>query len=665
MYCVRAVGVGRHAHIRPDTASADPVFLLMAKGRLPPFSPSGGIVRASDVTIEWLREYLEGWEGSDGQYYAWCPVHDDQGTSVKGLSITVKPSGKILVKCHSPHCGATLTDVIKALEGFSPDDDDIPDVKVRKTPSIKGKAGLATWVGYTQVDAHIWEQLGCLDHGDGVRFTFAESDVIKVRKFPKDIHFEPKGAEVSPLWPIPQDELPEHISITEGESDCGTTYAASLPPGFSVTKGADTPLSVATFSALASRGVREVTVYADADQSGASLRDTVTSLAIDAGLAVNICDLTRIVDPFYPHKDLNSLWKAVDNPQQFSDLVERATYAISRGREFLTVRDYLMAADAEVDWIIDRLLSPTDKVLIWGPPKAYKTWTVLDLVRSLVNCTPFLMRAEWTPSRPHKTLLVEEEGSLPLFARRLKRLDIDPDDDNFMVIHRKGIKFTEPDSISYIISVCREYEVEVIIFDPLQRMIPGVNENDAAETGVVWDEIARIQQACPNLTVIVVHHGNKSEVGGWASSRGSSRHGGEVDLGIQMQKHPIEDNVISIWMDGREAHANLEPDTSFKGKITITDDTFSIDARDVEVTVKKNRKQDQSDVNEHLVFQAIQNGHNTRTKIKLETQLSDPTVVKHLHTLIEQELIEEEVHGGTRPNTYTERQDQDQDQGSE
>lgn len=576
---------------------------------------------------------------------------------MKGGSVTVKPSGKVLYKCHSPHCGATLVDVIKAIEGGYGSDDDEPVVTVKKTPSTKGKSGLKWWVQYTQIEAGIWEMLGCFDHGDGVRFTFDESDVVKIRKPPKDIHFEPKGAECSPLWPIPQDELPAHISITEGESDCGTTYAAGLPPGFSVTKGADTPLSVATFQALALRGVHEITVYADADQSGTALRERITALAIDAGLAVNVCDLTRVVDPFFPHKDLNSLWKTLEgNVDTFKELVAKATLAVARGRDFLTVEEIMQKAEEEVDWVVDHLIAPQDKILIWGPPKSYKTWIVLDLIRSLTTCAPFLQRQEWAPKNPQRVMLVEEEGNTELFARRVKRLNLPPDAE-LMLVHRKGIRFTDPDSMAYVISVCREYEVDVCIFDPLQRMIPGVNENDAAETGIVWDEIARLQQACPQLVVCVVHHGNKAEVTGWSSSRGSSRHGGEVDLGIAVQKHHLEDNAVSIWMDGRETHANLEPDASFKGKISITDTEFTIDARDVEVKVRMSTHQAQADVNEHEVYAAIKGGCETRTQIMRETNLSDVTVRKYLTKLKEDGLIEEEEGGKGKPNRYTARED--------
>lgn len=613
-------------------------------------------MRASEVTLEWLQEHVEGWESAgEGQYYCWCPVHDDVGTPVKGGSITVKPNGKILYKCHSEHCGATLTDVIKAIEGGydASEDEDVPRIKVRKNASAKGKTGLAAWENYTQVDAHIWEMLGCFDHGGtGVKFVFDESDVIKVRKFPKEIHFEPKGAVLSPFWPIPHDELPEHISITEGESDCGTTYAAGLPAGFSVTKGSDTPLSVEAFQALASRGVRQITIYSDTDASGIGLREKITSLAIDAGIAVNICDLNRVVDPFYPHKDLNSLWKAIDDVEMFKDLIARATYAVARGREFLTYDEVLVEARKEMDWLIDHLLAPQDKVLLWGPPKAYKTWIVLDFIRSVTMCKPFLMRDEWTPKHPLRVWLIEEEGNITLFTRRLERLQLETD--MFMLTHRKGIKFTDPESMAYVISVCREYEVDIVIFDPLQRMIPGVNENDAAETGIVWDEIARLQEACPQLSVMVVHHGNKGETGGWGSSRGSSRHGGEVDLGIAVQKHQVEDNVVSIWMDGRETHANLEPDASFKGKISITEDKFEIDARDVELKVRKTKRDQEADQNIHDVFMAIKGGCETRTQIKKQVNLSDNTVIKHLAKLVEDGMITEVDNGKGVPKTYKE-----------
>jgi predicted transcriptional regulator len=595
-------------------------------------------MRASEVTIEWLKERVEGWEGSGDQYYCWCPVHDDFGTSVKGGSITVRPNGKILYKCHSPQCRATLTDVIKVFsDSYEAPEDDAPPVTIT---SSKGKHGLQWWSEYTQVKARIWEDLGCYNHGDGIAFHFADSSVIKTRNPPahdKNFRFEPKGATVSPLWPIPDDDLPEHISLTEGESDCGTTYAAGLPMGFSLTKGSDTPLSTETFLALARRGVQEITYYADSDAAGDQARAEITRYAIEANLGVSICDLTIITDPFHPFKDINSLWKGADSVEQFHELIERATYQVKQSLPFMDPIAMRERRKIQRRWIISGLLSPGDKAMIWGPPKAYKTWITLDLIRALTRQTPFLKRGEWLAEKPHRVLLVEEEGSIDGLMERVERLHLE-DDDPFMLIHKQGVAFNNPDSISYLVSICREYEVDVLIFDPLQRMIPGVNENDSSETGVIWDEITRMQRLCGDLAVVVVHHANKSDQSGWMSSRGASRHGGEVDLGIEVRKHPTEDDAMSIWIDGRDIYATLGPDGSFKGKITITDDLFEIDASEMEVHVSKTRTK--GDQNERAVFKAIEEGCETRTQIMHECNLSEPTMDKHLQRLEKKGEIE-------------------------
>jgi hypothetical protein len=67
--------------------------------------------------LPWYLERLEGVEENGTGFKAWCPVHADEGSSMKGLSITPRGSKPPLMKCHSPQCGATLPDVHRALEG--------------------------------------------------------------------------------------------------------------------------------------------------------------------------------------------------------------------------------------------------------------------------------------------------------------------------------------------------------------------------------------------------------------------------------------------------------------------------------------------------------------------------------------------------------------------
>jgi DNA-binding transcriptional ArsR family regulator len=231
------------------------------------------------------------------------------------------------------------------------------------------------------------------------------------------------------------------------------------------------------------------------------------------------------------------------------------------------------------------------------------------------------------------------------------------DKNNFLTFHRQGIKFTDSSTVDTLIAVCREEDIKVVFFDPLQRMMPGVNENDSNETGVVWDEIFRLQLALPHLVVVVIHHANKTDRLTWESVRGSSRHAGEVDLGIFCQKHPTEDNAVRIAYDGRDIPNYLGTGESFEAKIEIPGDgseenMFSIDASEMQVQVQ-NLTHLVGAKNRDAILDAVEAGHDTRKKIMAETDLSDSTVRSHLERLVSEKLIQEHDQGVGRAKTYT------------
>lgn len=615
-------------------------------------------MKASEVTLEWLEERLEGWEGANGSYTAWCPCHDDYGSSHKGLSITV--SGKrILAKCHSPQCGASLPKIVSTLDE-EPQDEEEPRVKVKKHK--KGESdrpkrvtrikGLDWWESKTQVPHDVWTGLGVIEFETGIAFTFEGEATMKVRKPEKEIFWVPASAETFPLWPYPPDPMPEHILITEGESDCGTARYTELPTAFAVTKGAKTDLTTDAFLALHDRGVREVSVCADADEAGHDLRTRLVRNAIEAGLTVYSVDLSTIIDPFSGITDLNGVWKACEDKAHFLELIERCTQTVQLTMPTLSYEDLMLISEQEPEWVVDGLIAPGDKVLISGPMKAYKTWIMLDLARTLVTGAPFLKRQEWKAKEPRHVLVVEEEGSREAFSRRIKRMDLTEEEGtriNFL--HRKGIRFTEPDTIAFLIDICRREEIDVLFLDPLQRMIPGVNENDSAETGIVWDEVFKLQHLCPGLTVIILHHANKTERLNWESVRGSSRHGGEVDLGIFVEKHPTEEHTVRIAIDGRDVFAELGPGEAFAGRVKIEEEFFEIDATEISIHVaaSSNRKEG------HLtsIADALKGGCETRTQIMRETGLSDVTVRKHLQTLVEDGNVREGEKAPGKPTIYT------------
>lgn len=634
-------------------------------------------VDLSNVTIEWLEERLEGWEGSDGQFSAWCPCHDDMGTTWKGLSISVAKKGKgetILLKCHS--CGVQLPEVVTALEG---EDAYASDVTVNIKSHRNGSApeepaeeisGTAAewWVDKTGIPWSVWEDLGVEAEQKEIHFTFAGFEFYKYRVAGgKEFGWSMRGDDKPPLWPVPEDVLPEHIAITEGESDCGTARYLGYH-AFAITKGAGKGekryLGVHEFEALKARGATEVTLFGDMDDSGKEMLEMTSKAAVDAGLAVNKVRLELILDPFSGMNDLNAIWKEIGEGEACLAQLVKATQRVSTRFRTLTVTDMLSMAQEEVDWLVPTLIAPMDKGLISGPQKSLKTYLALDLCRSLTTCVPFMQRDEWTPKYPLRVHFVQEEGSPQLWARRIKRLQL-PDDAPFTAWHREGIRFTESGTIDELIQFCREEEVEVLFLDPMQRMTPGVDENDSSATGVVWDEVFRIQHACPGIVVIVIHHSNKTDRLTWESIRGSSRHAGEVDFGIFVQKEqgdfPPGHGELKIAVDGRDLTSDLSPGESFQGKYYISDTEFLLDAQEV-IQAKINPVKKMALQNVDAVLNAVGDGCRTREAIISQTGLGDSSVRTHLKTLVTDGRVVEEDQGPGKAKLYSIKEGDDGDE---
>jgi len=357
-----------------------------------------------------------------------------------------------------------------------------------------------------------------------------------------------------------------------------------------------------------------------------------------------------VIDPFSGGKDLNWVWRYAESQEQFLSLVARA---IRDARDFnpdvtpQAIENVLM--DEEF-FFVPGLIQPQDKIIIGGPQKAYKTWLMLDLCRSLTMCTPFMGRDVWTPSSPVNILLIEEEGSFRSWAKRLSRLQI-PEKlflRHFHTWHREGFRFTDDPMVSKVISFIKQHDIEVVIFDPLQRMIPGIDENDNSETAIIWDQVMRMQNAVPTLTCIIAHHTGKNTEMGFEALRGASRHGGEVDVGIFIQKHPLEHGRFRCRIDGRDVQIELAPGEVFEGGISIEEDSFKIDAAEFKVTTKAAKV----DANANAVLTALQGGAETRTEVMHASGLSDVTVRKYLAQYVEAGTVKEDKLGGGKPNVY-------------
>jgi len=614
-------------------------------------------MRASEVTLEWLQEHLSGMEGSGNQWQAWCPCHDDEGTTRKGLSCT-KKNGRWYCKCWS--CSATLTDIVKTVEEGGASNGASPNITVRartrKDTDVSGSGGMGWWVEKTGVTQDVWDDLGCIERGSGVAFTFAGFSCLKIRSHPKGFQWVgTDAAEAPPLWPIPTDDLPEHIWITESESDCGTANAAGNV-AYAATKGSKGAIPASVYEALRSRGCNEITFAGDADEPGGVFNLRESSKALAAGFTCNTVRLETVVDAFSGINDLNSVWRACETIEEYQTVIERATERVASRFRISTVDELEEVSKEDIPWLIPDLIAPSDKILVAGPPKAYKTYITLDMIRCLTDGGNFLQRNEWEVTKPARGLFIEEEGSRQQWGKRVHRLALQ-NRKHILFLHRQGIRFTDPSTIDSMIALVHEHELDYAVFDPLQRMIPGVNENDSSETGIVWDEIMRMQLACPELVCIILHHSAKGVGLGINAPRGSSRHSGEVDLLVTTEK--VDTGIVNIQFDGRDIPEYMGSGDSFEAKVEITDEHLKINANEIDVTVSPVKRMAQR--NQTSLLQAIAEGAHTFQLMVSATGLGESTVRRQLKTAIEEKHVVEHDHGKGKAKTY----DLSEDDGQE
>jgi hypothetical protein len=100
---------------------------------------------SNERDLDWFLERLEGIEANGTGYKAWCPCHADEGSALKGLSLTPDGDGPPKVFCHSEHCvahsGSARSKVEEALEPKGGDAAHPSDAEYRASYTYRGSDG--------------------------------------------------------------------------------------------------------------------------------------------------------------------------------------------------------------------------------------------------------------------------------------------------------------------------------------------------------------------------------------------------------------------------------------------------------------------------------------------------------------------------------------------
>ena len=456
----------------------------------------------------------------------------------------------------------------------------------------------------------------------------------KVRgREPKYQWVDGRKPRTDPTFPMPGARIAERIYITAGETDAITLLHAGRD-ALGITSGEKrekSSLSSGHYRDLMRRGARSVLIVGDGDPHGQEWLYVEAAAARAAGLSVAIVDLAADYDHFGAGiKDLNELWLAHDgNVGTFLAAVDERT------REYGQVPVYDLdalreLAETEVSYLVSDLLSPGEKMGLTGPPKSYKSWLALNLAAAVATGGRFLERPEWRVPEPRPVVFVEEEGDAAKFARRIKRAFRDVEHADFFLIPKMGLSLLDRAQVDWVIEQVKQRDAGLLVLDPWQRLIVGVDEDKSKETGPAWNEVHRITLECPRCAVLILHHANKAGGLSLNAIRGSSRFAGEVDLSIIVKVNGP--GVLHASVEGRDVPSQVTEE----GHLEIAfeaHDPFGMNALGFRVDLSRaGRPSRQPEVLEHL---SARPGESfTRTQIAEQTGMAASTVSTHVKALL-------------------------------
>ena len=270
------------------------------------------------------------------------------------------------------------------------------------------------------------------------------------------------------------------------------------------------------------------------------------------------------------------------SPTQLLEVMDRAARATGR---------YKLKSGIE---ILHRLIPPPmpilvntfnlgNKVMIVGSSKARKTFFTMQMAMSIAAGRTFL---NWE-TRQRRVLLINLEGTEDEGDRRIQNMGksmgmTDEEMSRIHVLHEYGRTFNimDPEFMDILI----EGKIEVIIIDPLYKILIDADENNGAECKPYLERFAEIT-ATTGATIVYVHHcakgvpGERSAIDRFAGSGYWAR---DADAMILINQH-VEEDLMAVTPIVR----NYEPQEPFS--IRFEDTRFHLDDAPAELKTASSR----------------------------------------------------------------------------
>lgn len=228
----------------------------------------------------------------------------------------------------------------------------------------------------------------------------------------------------------------------------------------------------------------------------------------------------------------------------------------------------LAAAEYTLTFLVDHSIVEASPLLIGAAPKCCKTLLALDAAVSLATATPFL--GVLAVPEACRTGLLSGEGGLPVLQEYARRIadgrGLDLADIDGLIFCDTLPQLGDLRHLDALERFLMDWELRVVILDPLYLCMPGDNANNLLQQGKI---LGYLNQLClkNGATPILIHHTKRNPIDPFAppelsdlSWAGFSEFAGQWWLIGRREKYNADQpGEHKLWLNvgGRAGHSAL------------------------------------------------------------------------------------------------------------
>lgn len=214
----------------------------------------------------------------------------------------------------------------------------------------------------------------------------------------------------------------------------------------------------------------------------------------------------------------------------------------------LSLNELLNIKFSDPLWLVEPLIPQNGITIIAAPAASWKTFTTIDLIKSVASGTEFLGKFKTTKG---KVLVINEDDVPRSYQERLLYYNLEKDLDILFLL-RQEIKLDNLSSLNALKEIVIKNQIKLLILDHL-ALFHSLKENDADDMSYFYSLLKSITVL--GCTIVILHHFRKPNMQIRSSDddlestsiRGSTAHEDNADSILLFKPLPEEDTDTSSF----------------------------------------------------------------------------------------------------------------------